>query len=262
MSSGADPTNRCLSGTLIHSRPIYTPRATKSFWEEGFGHSPQVAATDFQKLREPKAVKLKGGYSSDASLVFQLWVKDIQVYVMECHLSQWEAIQQVKDYTSEHAWFKVEYYLGLTPENKQSFQGLRDHLGLAFQSWETVSSLIGDFYNWSQKARNTKDTFANELQVLVRKIVALKPDFLGEVNQALKHQFAHNLWEPYFRVVARGQCMTSPNSESFTQFWGHLVMMFGSRGKCSKAAHTTSVAVNNEEIGGDTLQSISGKSKA
>ena len=44
---------------------------------------------------------LKGGYSSDASLVYQSWLKDIWVYTLEHHLSQQEAIQLVKDYTSE-----------------------------------------------------------------------------------------------------------------------------------------------------------------
>ena len=56
--------------------------------------------------------KLKGAHSSDASLVYQLWLKDIWVYILEHHLSQWEAIQLVKDYTLEHAWLEVEYYLG------------------------------------------------------------------------------------------------------------------------------------------------------
>ena len=49
------------------------------------------------------------------------WLKDIQVYVLECHLSLWEAIQLVKDYTSEQAQSEVEYYLGLTPKGEQSF---------------------------------------------------------------------------------------------------------------------------------------------
>ena len=76
---------------------------------------------EFWKLREPKVAKLKGGYSSDASHVFQLWLKDNQLYVLEHHLSQWEAIQLVKDYTSKHAWLEVEYYLGLTPNTDRSF---------------------------------------------------------------------------------------------------------------------------------------------
>ena len=49
----------------------------KDLFEEGFGHSLQVAATEFKRLRQPKVAKLKGGYSSDACLVFQLWLKDI-----------------------------------------------------------------------------------------------------------------------------------------------------------------------------------------
>ena len=84
--------------------------------------------------------------------------------------------------------------------------------------------------------------------------MAQKPEFLGEANQALKHQFAHNLRDPYFRVVARGQCLASSDSKSFTQFRGHLAMMFGSQGNHPKAVHTTSVAVNSEEIGGKTPQ--------
>ena len=85
-----------------------------------------------------------------------------------------------------------------------------------------VSSLIADFYNWSQKTQETKDAFADELQVLVRKTVAQKPEFKSETNQALKHQFAQNLTDPYFVVVARGQCLSCPDSESFTQFQGQL----------------------------------------
>ena len=123
----------------------------KDLYEEGFSHSLQAAATEFKKLCEPKVAKFKAGYSSDASLIYQSWLKDIQVYALEHHLSQWEALQLVKDYTSKQARSEVEYYLGLTPKEEQSFQGLIDHLSLAFQSCETVSSLIADFYNWSQK---------------------------------------------------------------------------------------------------------------
>ena len=144
---------------------------TRDLYEEGFSWSLQAAATVFKKLCELKVAKFKGGYPSDASLVFQSWLKDIWVYTIECHLSQWEAIQLVKDYTSEQARSEVEYYLGLTPKEEQSFQGLIDHLSLTFQSCETVSSLIADFYNWFQKTRETEDAFTDELQILVRKIV-------------------------------------------------------------------------------------------
>ena len=103
----------------------------------------------------------------------------------------------MKDYTSEHAWLKVEYNLGLTPESEQSFQGMIDHLSFMFQSCKTVSSLTGDFYNCSQKAQETEDMFAVELQVLGPKILACKPGFLGGANQAMKHKFAQKLINPY-----------------------------------------------------------------
>ena len=208
----------------------------------------QAAATEFKRFCEPKVAKFKGAYSSNASLAYQSWLKDIRVYTIEHHLSQWEAIQLVKDYISKEARSDVEYYLGPTPEEEQSFQGLIDHLSLAFQSWETVSSLIADFYNGSQKIRETEDAFADELQVLVQKIVARKPEFIGEANQGLKHQFAQNLRDPYFRVVARGQCLSSPDSESFTQFQGRLALMFNSQGKqCTKASITTTAVDSGDQ---------------
>ena len=139
----------------------------------------------------------------------------------------------------------MEYYLGLTPEEEQSFQGLIDHLSLAFQSCKMVSSLIADFYNQSQKIQGTKDAFADELQVLVQKIVARKPEFIGEANQALKHQFTQNLRDPYFRVVARGQCLSSPDSKSFTQFWDRLELMFNSWGKQHARVSITTAAVDS-----------------
>ena len=71
-------------GPFIHLEP------QKDLSEEGFGHSLQVAAMEFKKLQEPKLAKLKGDYSTDASLVFQSWLKDIWVYVLEsCWLSSW-----------------------------------------------------------------------------------------------------------------------------------------------------------------------------
>ena len=217
----------------------------RDIYKEGFSQSLQAAATKFKKLREPKVAKFKGGYSSDASLVFQSWLKDIQVYTIQRCLSQWEAIQLVKDYTSKQARSEVEYYLGLTPKEEQSFQELIDHLSLSFSIFcKNVSSLIADFYNQFQKTRETEDAFADELQILIIKIVARKPEFIHEANQALKHQFAPNLRNPYFGVVARGQCLSSPDSESFTQFRGRLVLMFNSQGKqqCARA-NVTSAAV-------------------
>ena len=98
--------------------------------------------------------------------------------------------------------------------------------------------------------------FTDELQVLVRKIVAHKPELISEANEAFKHQFAQNLRDPYFRVVARGQCLSSLDSESFTQFWGWLALMFNSGGKCTKVATVTSAAVDSGDSGDQLSHSL------
>ena len=56
---------------MYNQGPFIHPELQKDLNEEGFGCSLQVAAMEIRKLREPKVAKLKGGYSSDASLVFQ-----------------------------------------------------------------------------------------------------------------------------------------------------------------------------------------------
>ena len=68
---------------------------------------------------------------------------------------------------------------------------------------------------------------------------------MSEVNQALKYQFAQNFRDPYFRVVARGQCLSSPDYKSFMQFWGQLALMFDSQRKEHAKANVTTAAVDS-----------------
>ena len=68
---------------------------------------------------------------------------------------------------------------------------------------------------------------------------------MSDANQALKHQFAQNLRDPYFGVVARGQCLSSLDFESFTQFQGQLALMLNSWGKQYTKANVTTSAVDS-----------------
>ena len=88
----------------------------------------QVAAQLFGKMQEPKITKLKGRYSSSARLIFQFWLKDIYVHVEYRRLIQREALQLVKNFTMEHAWNEVEFYMDMGTKEEQSFKGLIDHL--------------------------------------------------------------------------------------------------------------------------------------
>ena len=199
------------------SPEVYPPR-----------YGMKVAAQEFCKLREPKINKLKGGYSATANLIFQSWLKDINTHVEDWNLTEREAIQLVKDFTAERARNEVEFYMGMIADDQQSFDGLVNHLKNAFQSGETVSELISDFYSCHQKKNESEDAFVDDLQILVRKIIAHKPSFRAEANEQLKNQYAHKLHDQYYAAIAQSVLQTSNPLETFTQFRGHLPLTFGS----------------------------------
>ena len=127
----------------------------------------QMVLQEFCKLHKPKINKLKGGYSATANLIFQSWLKDIRVYVEDQNLTEREAMLLIKDFTAEHAHNEVEFYMGMVMEDQQTFEGLIQHLRNAFQSGETISKLISNFYGWAQKRNESEDVFADDLQILV-----------------------------------------------------------------------------------------------
>ena len=77
----------------------------------------KVAVQEFHKLHKPKLNKLKGGYSATANLIFQSWLKVINVHVKDWNLTEREAIQLVKDFTAERAHDEVEFYMGMIADD-------------------------------------------------------------------------------------------------------------------------------------------------
>ena len=116
-------------------------------------------------------------------------------------------------------------------EEQQTFKGLVQHLKKAFQSGKTISELISNFYGWAQKKSESKDIFVDELQVLVWKIIARKPELRQDANEQLKSQYAHKLKDPYYAAIAHSMLQSLDDSESFTQFWGCLAIMFGGQSR-------------------------------
>ena len=194
---------------------------------------------EFCKLCKPKINKLKGRYSATANLIFQSWLKDINVHIEDQNLTEREAIQLVKDFTAERACNEVEFYMGMIVDDQQSFDGLVNNLKHAFQLGETMSELISDFYGHHQRKNESEDAFVDDLQILVRKIIACKPSFRAETNEQLKNQYAHKLHDQYYAAIAYSVLQTSDPSETFTQFRGQLALTFGSHSKLGKVSSWT-----------------------
>ena len=99
-----------------------------------------------------------------------------------------------------------------------------------------MSELISDFYSQHQKKNESEDAFADDLQILVRKIIAQKPSFRAEANEQLKNQYAHKLHDQYYAAIAESVLQTSDPLETFTQFQGQLALTFGSHSKSGKVS--------------------------
>ena len=184
------------------------------------GYEMQMAVQEFCKLNKPKINKLKGGYSATANLIFQSWLKDIRVHVEDRNLTHREAMQLVKDFTAECAHDKVEFYMGMVMEEQQTFEGLVQHLKNTFQFGKTTSELISDFYGRAQKKNESEEAFADDLQILVCKIIARKLEFRQDANEQLKSQYAHTLRDPYHAAIACSMLQSSEDSECFTHSKG------------------------------------------
>ena len=182
------------------------------------GYEMKVVVQEFCILHKPKINRLKVGYSATAN--FHSWLKDINIHVKDQNLTKREAIQLVKDFTAERTHSEVEFYMGMTSDDQQTFVGLVNHLKNAFQLGETVNELISDFYGCHQKRNESEDVFANDLQILVRTIIARKPSFRADANEQLKHQYAHKLHDQYYAAIAHSALQTSDPMETFTQFHG------------------------------------------
>ena len=64
--------------------------------------------------------------------------------IQEQRLSNMEAVQLVKNYTSDNARGAVEFYLDTN--STWNYKALIEHLQTSFETGESLSSLVGDFY--------------------------------------------------------------------------------------------------------------------
>ena len=106
--------------------------AVKYSMMEAVEHSLAVVVQEFKKIWEPKIAKLKGGSLANAALIFNGWIKDLDICVHDCNLSEHEAVQLVKEYIAEHANGAVEFYLDTN--DQWSYPWLIEDFRTSFES--------------------------------------------------------------------------------------------------------------------------------
>ena len=137
--------------------------------------------------------------------------------------------------------------------NQWSYSELIEHLRMSFESGETFSSLFGDFYVRYQKTKETEDQFADELQVLAKKVISVYPKWKSQVNEALKTQFAHQMWDQYFGAMACNLLKVAPSDMVFTKFQAECISIFGIRSKRAAKTTVSTVVVKNYSCKADQL---------
>ena len=197
-----------------------------------------AVASELRKMKEPKLVKLKGGYTTEANLFFQSRAKDVQAIVIDRQMSDSEALQLIKEHTEGTARHQVDNYLDFSDD--QTFSGLMKELSTAFESCQDEASLMADFYSRKQLAKENDDEFAEQLQLLAQKVICTKQRFHAEAQQALKQQFANGLKDQYHQVTARSILKSKPDL-TFVEFRSEIAGVLHTRGKRPLKNVTTNV---------------------
>ena len=185
------------------------------------------ASKEFRRMREPKITKLRGGYSADAELMFQSWKSDILANISDRELDNKAAIQLIKEQTLDNARREVEFQLDLCGGDI-TYQDLLQHLGIAFQGGDDEANVLAEFYSRRQYAKESEESFADELQLLARKVISKKPDFRVNLDNTMKQRYASQLYDHSNASIAKALLLQMP-TVSFTQYRNELARVLGTR---------------------------------
>ena len=208
------------------------------------------ASKEFWRMREPKITKLRGGYSADAELVFRSWRADILANIQDRELDNKAAIQLIKEQTLDNAHREVEFQLDLCG-GVISYQDLLKHLSIAFQGGDDEANLLAEFYSCAQKVKESEEAFADELQILARKVIINKPDFMVNLDTTLKQRYDSQLLDRNSTSIAK-TLLVQTSKCSFTEFCNKLARDLDTRRRAItkasvKPVTSKSIKVEEEE---------------
>ena len=205
---------------------------------------------EFWQMREPKITKLRGGYSTDAELMFRSWKSDILANISNRELDNKAAIQLIKEQTLDNACREVEFQLDLCGGNI-TYQDLLQHLGIAFQGGDNEANVLAKFYSRRQYAKESEESFTDELQLLARKVISKKPDFRVNLDNTMIQRYASQLYDRSNASIAKALLLQMP-TVSFTQYCNELARVLGTRQCQNKGVSSKAISATQEgtESGG------------
>ena len=170
---------------------------------------------------------------------------DIQTEINENNYDNKSAIRLIKEKTQEKALKEVKYQLDLNGA-EMSYKDLLEHLNLTFMGGEDESTLMADFYSYTQKVKESEESFADELQVLAQKFISKKPNFQQGLDSVLKNQYSKQLYDHHSAAIVKSLLFQLSPQTSFTQFRSKLLCILGIQ---NKKEHVKATAVVTSQVG-------------
>ena len=140
---------------------------------------------------------------------------------------------------------EVEYQLDICG-GIITYQDLLKHLSVAFQGGDEEANLIAEFYSRGQKTKETEEAFADELQILTRKVMTRKPNFHHDLDSTLKQRYASQLADKHSASIAKTLLKQMPKI-SFMEFRNELSRVLGTRQKAAAKASVKAVSATTTE---------------
>ena len=147
--------------------------------------------------------------------------------------------------TQENARREVEFQLDLC-RGIITYQDLLKHLSITFQGGNEEANLITEFYSRGQKSKESEEVFADELQLLARKVMNQKPNFQQDLDTTLKQRYASQLFDRNSASIAKTLLKQMPQI-SFTQFHNELSRVLGTRQRTAAKASVKTVTATSTE---------------
>ena len=107
-----------------------------------------------------------------------------------------------------------------------------------------------------QSTKESEEVFADELQLLARKVISKKPNFRINLDTTLKQQYANQLHDCNSMSIAKALLLQMPHV-SFTQFRNELARVLGTHQCSNKSSSSKSVSVSAIEAESEEQEPIS-----
>ena len=132
----------------------------------------------------------------------------------ESWITKWPS-NSYKEQMLDNTCHEVEFQLDLCG-GEITYQDLLKHLSITFQGGDDEANILAKFYSHAHHSKESEEVFADELQLLARKVISKKPNFHINLDTMLKQQYANQLYDCNSMSIAKTLLLQMPACVFYT----------------------------------------------